>query len=63
MGERTRNPVREQKADSVRAGQGGDQDGSDDRGYITQHGSPGFPVLPTRSYRHTKVNRNNCLRS
>lgn len=57
---RTRDPVREQKADFVRTGQSGDQDGPDDRGHVVQHGSPGFAILPTCSHRHAKVNRNYC---
>ena len=60
MRERTRNPVREQEADLVRTGQSSDQYGSDDRGHVVQYCSPGFTILPTRSYRHAKVNRNDC---
>lgn len=61
-GERTRNPVRKQKADFVRAGQSDNQYGSDDTRYVVQYGGPGFAILPTCSYSYSDVNRNNWSR-
>jgi hypothetical protein len=59
-GKRTPGPVREQKSDSVRTGQSGNQDGSNNCGHVGQYGSPGFPVFPTRSDGHTSENHEDC---
>jgi hypothetical protein len=64
MGRRTRNPVTEQKGDFVGAGrEASKQSGPNDHRHVTQHGSPDSTISPTRSYRYTDVNRNNCKKS